>query len=134
MWFNGGEVLHVIAEVGAQVLDEAVEQRREVQRVPRRPLVVVRVRVGGRSVVKRRRRAVPVRPGGVRDPASSVIMPVRYRGPAVLPACDSPGSRSARSRCAWTADRRSAYIKTGRTAALAKGSAAALAFSVRVNR
>jgi quercetin dioxygenase-like cupin family protein len=74
------------------------------------------------------------RSGGVRDPAGSVIMPVRYRGPAVLPACDSPGSRSARSRCAWTATRRSAYIKTGRTAALAKGSAAALACSARVNR
>jgi hypothetical protein len=35
LWFNGGEVLHVIAEVAAQVLDESVERRREVQRFPR---------------------------------------------------------------------------------------------------
>jgi hypothetical protein len=38
LWFDGGEVLDVVAEVAAQVLDEPVEQRREVQRVPRRPL------------------------------------------------------------------------------------------------
>jgi hypothetical protein len=37
--FDGGEVLEVVAEEAAQVLDEPVEQRREVQRVPRRPLV-----------------------------------------------------------------------------------------------
>ena len=32
--FDGGEVLDVAADVAAQVLDEAVEQRGEVQRVP----------------------------------------------------------------------------------------------------
>ena len=34
--FDGGEVLHVVAEVAAQVLDEPVEQRGEGQRVPAR--------------------------------------------------------------------------------------------------
>jgi hypothetical protein len=34
----------------AQVLDQPVEQRREVQRVPRRPLVVIPLRAGGRAV------------------------------------------------------------------------------------
>ena len=38
---DSGEVLQVVAEEAAQVLDEPVEQRREVQRVPGRPLVVV---------------------------------------------------------------------------------------------
>ena len=48
--FDGGEVLDVVAEEAAQVLDEPVEQRREVQRVPRRPLVVVAGRVGRGAV------------------------------------------------------------------------------------
>jgi hypothetical protein len=48
--FDGGEVLEVVAEVAAQVLDEPVEQRREVQRVTRGPLVVVAGRVGGGAV------------------------------------------------------------------------------------
>ena len=51
--FDGGEVLHVVAEVAAQVLDEPVEQRREGQRVPGGLVVVVpgrvdRARPGGR--------------------------------------------------------------------------------------
>ena len=33
LWFDGGEILQVIAGVAAQVLDEPVEQRGEVQRV-----------------------------------------------------------------------------------------------------
>ena len=49
--FDGGEVLQVIAEEAAQVLDEPVEQGREVQRVPCRPHVVVAVRVGRGAVV-----------------------------------------------------------------------------------
>ena len=49
--FDGGEVLHVIAEEAAQVLDEPVEQRGERQRIPRRPVVVVRGRVGRGAVV-----------------------------------------------------------------------------------
>ena len=49
--FDGGEVLQVIAGVPAQVLDEPVEQRGEVQRVPRGLGVVVGVRVGGCSVL-----------------------------------------------------------------------------------
>jgi hypothetical protein len=44
--FDGGEVLHVVAKDTAQVLGEAVEQRGEVQRIPRRPLIVVAGRVG----------------------------------------------------------------------------------------
>ena len=49
--FDGGEVLHVVAEVAAQVLDEPVEQRGERQRIPRRPVIVVGSRVGGCSVL-----------------------------------------------------------------------------------
>ena len=45
--FDGGEVLHVVAEVAAQVLDEPVEQRREGQRVPGGLVVVVPGRVDG---------------------------------------------------------------------------------------
>jgi hypothetical protein len=30
LWFDGGEVLNVVAEVAAQVLDEPVEQRGKV--------------------------------------------------------------------------------------------------------
>ncbi len=41
-----GEVLEVVADEPAQVLDQPVEQRGEVQRVAGRPLVVVAVRVG----------------------------------------------------------------------------------------
>ena len=43
--FDGGEVLQVVAAVAAQVLDEPVEQRGEVQRVPRRRGVVVAIRI-----------------------------------------------------------------------------------------
>ena len=50
--FDGGEVLHVVADVAAQVLDEPVEQRREVQRIPRCPRVVVAVRVGRGAVTR----------------------------------------------------------------------------------
>ena len=46
MGFDGGEVLDVVAEVAAQVLDEPIEQRGEVQRVPRGPLVVIGRRIG----------------------------------------------------------------------------------------
>ena len=42
---DGGEVLQVIAAVAAQVLDEPVEQRGEVQRVPRGRGVVIAVRI-----------------------------------------------------------------------------------------
>lgn len=41
----------VVAEVSAQVLDEAVEQRGEVDRVTGGPLVVVAAGVGGGAVV-----------------------------------------------------------------------------------
>jgi hypothetical protein len=44
--FDGGEVLQVVAAEPSQVLDEPVEQRSEVQRVPGGLLVVVAVRVG----------------------------------------------------------------------------------------
>jgi hypothetical protein len=47
---DGGEVLEVVAEEPAQVLDQPVEQRREVQRVAGGPLVVVGVRAGGGAV------------------------------------------------------------------------------------
>ncbi len=45
--FDGGAVLHVVAEVAAQVLDEPVEQRGERQRVLGGPVIVVRGGVGG---------------------------------------------------------------------------------------
>jgi hypothetical protein len=51
LWFDGGEVLQVVAGVPAQVLDEPVEQRSEVQRVPCGAGVVVGLRVGGCSVL-----------------------------------------------------------------------------------
>src|ERR1039458_4768184 len=50
LWFDGGEVLNVVAEEPAQVLDEPVEQRSEVQRVPCGPRVVVGVWVGRGAV------------------------------------------------------------------------------------
>jgi hypothetical protein len=49
--FDGGEVLGVVAEVAAEVLDEPVEQRREVNSVPGSALVVVASRVYGSAVV-----------------------------------------------------------------------------------
>ena len=49
--FDGGEVLQVVAGEPAQVLDEPVEQRSEVQRIPGGMLIVVGVRVGGCSVL-----------------------------------------------------------------------------------
>ena len=51
LWFDGGEVLQVIAGEPAQVLDEPVEKRGEVQRVAGGAGVVVGVRVGGCSVL-----------------------------------------------------------------------------------
>src|SRR3569833_2617501 len=45
LWFDGGEVLDVVADEAAQVLHEAVDQFGEVQRVPSRPPVVIRGRV-----------------------------------------------------------------------------------------
>ena len=50
--FDGGEVLHLVAEEPAQVLDEPVDQRGEVDRVPGGPLVVVAVRVGRGAVLQ----------------------------------------------------------------------------------
>jgi hypothetical protein len=47
LWFDGGEVLQVVAEVAAQVLYEPVEQRGEVQCVPGGPIILVGNRVGG---------------------------------------------------------------------------------------
>src|SRR5262249_60311008 len=47
LWLDGGEVLHVVAEDAAKVLDEPVEQGGEVQRVPGGALVVVAGQVGG---------------------------------------------------------------------------------------
>ena len=49
--FDGGEVLEVIAAEPAQVLDEPVEQRGEVQRVPGGPAVIVGVRVDRCSIL-----------------------------------------------------------------------------------
>ena len=39
--FDDGEVLHVVAEVAAQVLDKPVEQRGERQSIPPRPVIVI---------------------------------------------------------------------------------------------
>jgi hypothetical protein len=49
--FDGGEVLQVVAGEPAQVLDEPVEQRGEVQRIPCGLGVIVGVRVGRCSVL-----------------------------------------------------------------------------------
>jgi hypothetical protein len=49
--FNGGEVLHVIAQDPAQILDEPVEQRGEVQRIPGGTLVVVGVGINRCAVL-----------------------------------------------------------------------------------
>ena len=49
--FDGGEVLDVVAEEPAQVLDKPVEQRGEVQRVAGGLLVVVAGRVGRGAVL-----------------------------------------------------------------------------------
>jgi hypothetical protein len=43
--FDGGEVLHVVADEPAQVLHEPIEESREVERVPNRLGVVVGSRV-----------------------------------------------------------------------------------------
>ena len=51
LWFDGGEVLDVVAEEPTQVLHEPVEQRREVQRIPGGLAVVVAGRVGGGAVL-----------------------------------------------------------------------------------
>ena len=48
--FDRAEVLRVITEDAAQVLNEPVHQRGEVQRVPGRPPVVVGARIDGRAV------------------------------------------------------------------------------------
>ena len=48
--FDRGEVLKVAAAVAAEVLDEPVEQRGEVQRVPRGRRIVIAVRIGGRAL------------------------------------------------------------------------------------
>jgi hypothetical protein len=48
--FDGGEVLDVVAQEPAQVLDEPVEQRREVQSVAGSPPVVVGIRPGRNTV------------------------------------------------------------------------------------
>jgi hypothetical protein len=50
--FDGGEVLKVVADQAAEVLDEPVEQRGEVQRVPRGRGVVVAVRINGQVRVR----------------------------------------------------------------------------------
>jgi len=49
--FDGSEVLQVVAEVAAQILDEPVEQRGERQRVPRSLVIVVGTGVRGCSVL-----------------------------------------------------------------------------------
>jgi len=48
--FDGAEVLHVPPDAAPGVLPEPVQQRREVDRVPRRPAVVVAPRVERRAV------------------------------------------------------------------------------------
>ena len=49
--FDGSEVLDIEPGKAAQILDEAVEQRREMQRVPGRALVAVAVRVDRSAVL-----------------------------------------------------------------------------------
>ena len=102
LWFDGGEVLHVVAEEPAQVLDEPVEQRREVQRIARRPLVVVGVRVGrgavaldpavaraGQGEEHRRPERLAVRRGvGLADRARGDLAPGQVRG--ILPPPGRP--------------------------------------------
>ena len=51
LWFDGGEVLDVVADEAPQVLYEAVDQLGEVQRVPGRPPIVVAGRVDRSAVL-----------------------------------------------------------------------------------
>ena len=109
--FDGGEVLDVVAEEAAQVLDEPVEQRREVQRVPGRPLVVVGGRVGrgavgadravagaGEGEEHRRPERLAVRRGvGLADRPGVDLPPGQVRG--VLAAPGGPVTRGP----AWRA-------------------------------
>jgi hypothetical protein len=50
LWLDDGEVLQVVAEVAAKVLDKPVKERGEVDRVACGPLVVIASGVGRRAV------------------------------------------------------------------------------------
>ena len=92
--FDGGEVLQVVAEVAAQVLDEPVEQRGEGQGVAGGPVIVVGAGVGGCSVLadpavgragqgdeQRRPEGLAVRGGvGLADRAGADLAPGQVRG------------------------------------------------------
>ena len=98
--FDGGEVLQVIAAEPAQVLDEPVEQRGEVERVPGRVAIIVGVRVGGCSVLadpaigRAGQRHEHGRPEGlsVRRGVGLADRPVADRG---------GGAVARRPACAW---------------------------------
>src|SRR5260370_2469061 len=56
--FDGDEVLDVVAEVAAQILDEPVQQRGEVDGIPHCPPVVIAGRINGRAILADRAVAV----------------------------------------------------------------------------
>ena len=111
---DGGEVLQVVAEEAAQVLDEPVEQRREVQRVPCRPLVVVGGRVGRGAVLtdpavagagerdeQRRPEPFPVRGGvGLADRPGRDLPARQRRGVLPSPGGAVPPHRPGREHVA----------------------------------
>src|ERR1019366_1364724 len=99
----GGEVLDVVADVAAQLLDQPVEQRREVDRVPCCALVVVAswvgrgavfqdlaVGVAGESEEHRRPEPLAIR-RGVDLPGRAVADRPLRQGRGVLAAAGRPG-------------------------------------------
>ncbi|OLM08275.1 hypothetical protein Ae505Ps2_6254 [Pseudonocardia sp. Ae505_Ps2] len=84
--FDGAEVLHVPTHTAPRVLPEPVEQFREVDRIPRRPAVVVGVGVEGGAVAV--------------DAAVGVEGEGEERGGPVLPAED-PAHGAVLHRAAW---------------------------------
>ena len=86
--FDGGEVLDVVAEEAAQVLDEPVEQRGEVPRIPGGPLV-------GRSCRDRRNCRAP-RSSGLHQSGTVANVADRWRAGVSLPvACASASGDQA---------------------------------------
>ena len=91
LWLDGGEVLEVVADQAAQVLDQPVEQRGEVQRVSGGALVVVGGRVGRDAV--RRDLAVAVAGQGQEHRRTEGLAVRGGVGLADRPGIDSPAGQ-----------------------------------------
>ena len=129
--FDGGEVLHLVAGGAAQVLPEPVDQLREVQRIQRRPPIVIAARdrrgagagddrpVGRQGQGEEHRR--PIRRavgGGERLPDRPVLLrhPRQIRGVLAAPGRPHPPilTRAHRRRSAWSSSRSWSSIGCGR--------------------